>query len=246
MKINNIVVTFWFNKIVDIENKINYFETELSEYFHIIKSIGVSPSVTPEYPRLTATSDGGHTKLNVSMINLQLATSFDANFNNNYSECFNYIRQRVLKVYNLLTKELNINVLYSAILVLCEVDDSNPLNLIKQNLLSEKLDGNYCDIGVKIAEVVDEKYYRNFSFNTTKQITLKKKIDSNNSKIIFPLLSLTNAVVEKEGIVVNYEINDKYLFDTKENYSINSENLNSMLKIAEKDISDEILRKINK
>ena len=190
MKINNIVVTFWFNKIVDIENKINYFETELSEYFHIIKSIGVSPSVTPEYPRLTATSDGGHTKLNVSMINLQLATSFDANFNNNYSECFNYIRQRVLKVYNFLTKELNINVLYSAILVLCEVDDSNPLNLIKQNLLSEKLDGNYCDIGVKIAEVVDEKYYRNFSFNTTKQITLKKKIDSNNSEIIFPLLSL--------------------------------------------------------
>ena len=113
-------------------------------------------------------------------------------------------------------------------------------------MLSEKLDGNYCDIGVKIAEVVDEKYYRNFSFNTTKQITLKKKIDSNNSEIIFPLLSLTNAVVEKDGIVVNYEINDKYLFDTKENYSINSENLNSMLKIAEKDISDEILRKINK
>ena len=178
MKINNIVVTFWFNKVTDIKNKINYFENELNEYFHGINSIGVPADINPEYPRLTATSDGGHTKLNVSMINLQIATNFDSEFNSDYNKCFDYIKQRVLKIYSLLTQKLDISILYGAILVLCEVDDKNPMDLIKTNLLSKKLDGNYCESGVKIAEIIDNKYYKNLSFNTTKQITINKKLEA--------------------------------------------------------------------
>lgn len=246
MKINNIVVTFWFNKITDIKNKISYFESELNEYFHGINSIGVPADISPEYPRLTATSDSGHTKLNVSMINLQMVTNFDSEFNTNYNECFDYIKQRALKAYNLLTKKLNINVLYGAILVLCEVDDENPMNLIKTNLLSDKLNGNFCESGVKIAEIIDDKYYINLSFNTTKQITINKKIEGDQKDIILPLISLTNAAVEKEGVAISYEINDKYLFDNEEKHSLNLENLNSMLDIAEKDISNKIMKKINK
>lgn len=246
MRINNIVITFWFNKITDIKNKIDYFESELNEYFHGINSIGVPADISPEYPRLTAKSDGGHTNLNVSMINLQIATKFDSEFNTDYNKCFDYIKQRALKAYNLLTNILNINVLYGAILVLCEIDDENPMNLIKTNLLSNKLNGNYCESGVKIAEIVENKYYVNLSFNTTKQITVNKKLDSDQKKIILPLISLTNAVVEKEGIAISYEINDKYLFNNDEKYSLDLEHLNSMLDIAEKDVSNEIMKKINK
>ncbi len=246
MKLNNIVVTFWFNKVTDIKNKINYFEKELKEYFHGINSIGVPADINPEYPRLTATSDGGHTKLNVSMINLQIATNFDSEFNSDYDKCFDYIKQRILKIYNLLTKKIHVNILYSAILVLCEVDDNNPMNVMKTNLLSEKLNGNYCESGVKIAEIINNKYYKNLSFNTTKQITVNKKLDVGQSEVILPLISLTDAVVEKEGIAISYEINDKYLFDHEENYSLNLENLSSMLDIAKKDISNEITEKMNK
>ena len=246
MRINNIIVTFWFNKVIDIKNKIHCFENELSEYFHGISSIGVSADISPEYPRLTAISDCGHTKLNVSMINLQIATNFDAEFNSDYDKCFDYRKQRVLKTYDLLTQKLNIKVLYGAILVLCEVDDKNPMNLIKTNLLSKKLDGDYCESGVKIVEIIDNKYYKNLSFNTTKQVTINKQFDSSQREIIFPLISLTDAVVEKFGIAISYEINDKYLFDSKKHYSLNLENLKSMLDIAEKDVSKEIMKTINK
>ena len=246
MRINNIVVTFWFNKVTDIKNKINYFEDELKEYFHGINSIGVPADINPDYPRLTAISDSGHTKLNVSMINLQITTNFDKEFSSDYEKCFDYIKQRVLKIYNLLTKQLEINILYGAIFVLCEVDDKNPMDLIKGNLLSPKLDSNYCGLGVKIAEVIDNKFYKSLSFNTTKQITINKKLNASKTEIILPLISLTNAVVEKEGIAISYEINDKYLFDNEENYSMNLEILNSMLSIAREDISNEITKKINK
>ena len=120
------------------------------------------------------------------------------------------------------------------------------MDLIKTNLLSKKLDGNYCESGVKIAEIIDDKYYKNLSFNTTKQITINKKLEAGQREIIFPLISLTNSVVEKEGVAISYEINDKYLFDNEESYSMNLENLNSMLDIAEKDVSNEIMKKINK
>ena len=246
MKVNNILVTFWFNKVTDIKNKINYFESELSEYFHGINSIGVSADISPVYPRLTATSDGGHTKLNVSMINLQISTNFDSEFNSDYHKCFDYIKQRVLKAYDLLTQKLDIIVLYGAILVLCEVDDEDPMNLIKTNLLSEKLNGNYCESGVKIADIINNKYYRNLSFNTTKQLTINKIVDAGQGEIIFPLISLTDAIVEKEGIAISYEINDKYMFDNKENYSLNLEDLKAMLDIALKDVSKGIMEKINK
>lgn len=97
MKINSIVITFWFNKVTDIRHKIDCFETELKDYFHGINSIGVSANISPDYPRLTAISDGGHTKLNVSMINTQIITNFDDNYNTDYNKCFDYIKQRVKK-----------------------------------------------------------------------------------------------------------------------------------------------------
>ena len=55
----------------------------------------------------------------------------------------------------MLTQKLDVSILYGAILVLCEVDDKNPMDLIKENLLSEKLNGNYCESGVKIAEIIN-------------------------------------------------------------------------------------------
>lgn len=117
------------------------------------------------------------------------------------------------KIYSLLSNTLNISILYSAILVLCEVDENNPMNLIKTSLLSDKLEGDYCDTGVRIGEIIDDKFYKNFSFNTTKQITINKKIDADHREIILPLISLTNATIDKEGITITYEINDKYQFD---------------------------------
>lgn len=244
MKIKNIMVTFWFNKITDIKNKINYFEDDLSEYFHGINSIGVSADIDPLYPRLTATSDGGHTKLTVSMINLQITTSFDNEYNLDYSKCFKYIKERITKIYNLFSKTLKIDILYGAILVLCEIEEKNPMNVIKKNLLSEKLNGNYCESGVKIAEITDDKFYKNFSFNTTKEITIKKMLDNSQKEVIIPLISLRDATIEKESIIINYEINDKYSFDTKSNYNLNLDSLNTMLNIAQKDISIEITKKI--
>ena len=244
MGINSIIVTFWFNKVTDIKNKIEIFEEELNEYFHGINSIGVPADISPDYPRLTAISDGGHTNLKVSMINLQITTNFDKDYNCNYEDCFNYVRNRIFKIYNLLANKLDITVLYGAILAMCEVDCSNPMHIIKKNLLSQKLNGDYCDSGVRISEIIDNKFYENSSFNTTKQISIKKEI-GDFKNIIIPLISLNNAIVEKKGISISYELNDKYSFDNNDDYHLDYENLKQMITTAQENITNKILDKIS-
>lgn len=241
MKINDIVVTFWFNKVVDIKNKIDIFEKELSDYFHGINSIGVPADINPDYPRLTAISDGGHTKLNISMINLQLVTNYDSQYNTDYSKCFEYIEQRAIKIYETISTKLGLDILYSAIIVVCEVEDENPVSMIKDNLLSSKLSGTYCEIGVRTSETINDKYYRNIAINSAKQITLSKMIEPGQTEIIMPLISLAEANVDKESIMITYEINDKYSFDTNIKYKLNQLDFQEMLNEAKQDIEENIL-----
>lgn len=246
MKINNIVVTFWFNKVIDIKNKLNIFEEELKDYFHGINSIGVPADINPEYPRMTAVSDGGHTKLNISMINLQLMTNFDNNYNHDYSKCFEYIEERTLKIFEILSSKLGLNILYGAIMSMCEIDSNKPVNQIKDNLLSNKMTGDYCEAGIRTAEIINDKFYRNIVINSAKQITVTKKMEPGQNEIIMPLISLTESKVEKESIIINYELNDKYSFDTNSEYKLELSNFKEMISKAKKDIEEDLLKIINK
>lgn len=175
MKLNDIRVTFWFNKVVDIKNKLEIFESELKDFFHGINSVGVPADINPEYPRITAVSDGGHTRLNVSMINFQLFTNFDDNFNHDFSKCFEYVENRVLKLFEVLTENLKLKVLYGAIMTTCEVEHDNAVNLVKDNLLSKNVVRDFCDAGVSTSEVINEKFFCNVVIHSAKLITITKK-----------------------------------------------------------------------
>lgn len=245
MKINNIIITFWFNKIIDIKNKSTLFEAELKDFFNGINSIGVPADINPEYPRLTAISDGGHTNLNISMINVQLNTKFDNNYCSNYQMCFEYIKQRSEKIFEILSNKLNANIVYSAIMAICEIDDENPINVIKSHLLSEKLNEDYCETGVKIAQIIDKKYYENITINSAQQITITQKMESGQNEIIMPLISLANSKIEKRSLIINYEINDKYSFDKNSEYHLEKDNFMDMLSIAENNINSKINEIIN-
>ncbi len=241
MVLDNIIVTFWFNKVEDIKNKIDIFEQNLKQYFCGINTIGVPANIDPLFPRLNAISDGGHTKLNVSMINFQLDTKFDANYNSNYSKCFEYIKERAFKAYQLLTQELNLKIIYSAIMVSCEIKDSNPVATIQKSLLKENINKSYSNIGVKYSEVVENKFYRNIAFNSSKKVTIVKK-NTDDNEVIFSLIPLGKTNVEENSIKATYEFNDKYSFDNNENYSLEKSVFSKMLDIAEKEITNDILK----
>lgn len=71
-------------------------------------------------------------------------------------------------------------------------------------------------------------------------------MDPNQTDIIFPLISLRESRIDKESLLINYEITDKYLFDNDFNYNLNKDNLKEMLENAKNSINSNIFKIINK
>ena len=236
MKIKTIIVTMWFNRYNEIKNIYETLGQELSEYFPAFTMNNLPANLDPIIPRITATSKSGHSIFNMSNINIQLTTQYDDNFNENFDSCIEYIKVRAKKIYNILN-ENNINVLYSAVLVNLNKDEQNPIDSIQTNLLSSNIDNSILsEVGMRVSMQVEDKFYRIVTVNNSKDYSLQRQISPGKFEIIMPLISLRDAKMEEEYVSVNYELNDKYSFDTEENYKCNASTFDRMFDIVDNDI----------
>lgn len=245
MKIKNIIITMWFNRYNDIKNIYEVFGKKLNEYFPAFNMNNLSPNFDPLIPRITAKSKSGHSSFHMSNINIQLATKYDSNFNEDFDSCIEYIKIRAKKIYDILI-ENNINVLYSAIFLNLNKDMDNPIENIQKNLLSSNIDNSILtEVGMRVSMQVDNKFYRIITVNNSKDFSLQKQIAPGQVEIIMPLISLHDAKMEKEYMSINYELNDKYSFDNEQNYVCNKENFDRMFTLVENDVKSNIEKFLN-
>lgn len=245
MKINNIIVTLWFNRYNNIKNIYEVFNEKLNEYFPVFNMSNLPSNFDPMIPRINAKSKSGHSTLNMSNINLQLITEYDEKFNENFDSCIEYIKIRANKIYNILL-ENNIKILYSAILVNLNKDAENPINEIKETLLKQNVDSsNFSELGMRVSMEIENKFYRIITVNNRKDFSMQKEITPGQFEIIMPLISLYDAKIEKEYISINYELNDKYSFDKEKEYLCNEENFNRMFEVVENDLKVNIDKFLN-
>lgn len=245
MKIKTIIVTMWFNRYNDIKNIYEVFGQKLNEYFPAFSMNNLPANFDPIIPRISAKSRSGHSTLNMSNINIQLTTQYDDNYNENFDSCIEYIKSRAKTIYNILS-ENGINILYSAVLVNIIKDEENPIECIQNNLLSSNIDnGILSEVGMRVSMQVEDKFYRIITVNNSKDYSMQKQINPGQFEIILPLISLRDAKKENEYIAVNYELNDKYSFDTEENYNCNSVNFDRMFSVVESDVKSNIEQFLN-
>lgn len=236
MKINNIIVTMWFNRYNNMKNIYDSFNQELNEYFPVFNINNLPANFDPIIPRINAKSKSGHSTLNMSNINLQLITEYDEKFNENFDSCIEYIKIRAKNIYDILLKN-NIKILYSAILVNLNKDAENPIIDIKENLLNSNIEDNrISELGMRVSMQLEEKFYRIITVNNRKDFSMQKQIAPGQFEIIMPLISLYDAKMEKEYISINYELNDKYSFDKENEYLCSTEVFDRMFQIVENDI----------
>lgn len=245
MKIKTIIVTMWFNRYNDIKNIYEVFGQKLDEYFPAFSMNNLPANFDPIIPRITAKSKSGHSTFNMSNINIQLATQYDDNYNKDFDSCIEYIKERAKKIYDILS-ENGINILYSAVLVNINKDEKNPIDSIQKNLLSSNIDNSILsEVGMRVSMQIENKFYRIITVNNSKDYSMQKQINPGQFEIIMPLISLRDAKMENEYVAVNYELNDKYSFDTKENYNCNAETFDRMFNIVESDIKSNIEQFLN-
>ena len=234
MKYNVMNVTFWFNEIENVKQYQSILDEELKDYFSPFNLVGVPSNIDPIIPRITAITLGGHTTFNMSKINVQISTRFDGEFTNDFEKCFNYVKEKAEKVFDILINKCKLNILYSAIHINSEYEDSNPVEKIVNNIFNVDLKSKkLSEVGVKLSEKIDEKYYFVTTINDAKVVSFTKKIEQGvkTQNIIFPLISEKDVTVEKTVLSFDIEINDKCSFNTYDNYCTNRNIFNDIFDI---------------
>lgn len=238
MKYNMMNVTFWFNEVDNFKEYRNLLDEELNEIFTPFNFTGVPINFDPTIPRIVSNTIGGHTSFNMSKVNVQLSVHFDGDFIDDFKKCYSYTKEKALKVFEILTNKCGLNILYSAVYVNFEHEESNPVDKIVNDLFSMNIDSTkLSEIGIRMSEILDDKYYYIYSVNDAKVISITKKFEQSSKpqNIIIPLIPEKEITVEKKVLAYAIEINDKYNYNVIDEYSSSHEILEDIMdKCAQK------------
>ena len=234
MKYNLMKVTYWFNEIENVKEYQSILDKELNDIFSPFNLVGIPANLDSSIPRITTVTFNGHTTFNMSKINVQITTRFDGEFITNFENCYNYVKEKAEKVYDVLINECKLNILYMAISMNSELEDHNPVKKIVKNIFNNELkERNFSEVGVKLSEKIDDKYYFITTINDAKIVSFTKKIEQGvkNQSIIIPLISEKDVTIEKNVLSFDIEINDRCSFNLYSNYTTKKDTLNGMFDI---------------
>lgn len=240
MEIKNSIVTFWFQKQPNPKEYSEKLNEKLKDYFFEFNTIGVPANIDPAIPRMTAVSSSSHSNIEISLINAKLNTNFDNKYNDDCDLCIGYLKERALKVFEALL-ECGVSTIYSAIFINLEEKENEPAKKIIKYFLKNNI-SNINEVGIRLTQDINEKFYKIISVNNGKQMKIKKVFEPDNNEIIFPLVSLNDAEEIEEYLTTSIEINDRLSFNRNKEYISNKENLEEMFKIACEQMKKELSR----
>lgn len=241
MEIKNSIVTFWFQKQPNPKEYIDVLNEKLKEYFFEFSTIGVPANMDPAIPRMCADSGSSHSNVQISQISARLNTDFDDKYSSNCDMCIEYIEERALKIFEALL-ECGISTIYSAIFINLEEKSVDPAKKIIKYFLKNDDRQNINEVGIRLTETIDGKYYKCMSVNNGQQVKIRKVFESEREKVIFPLISLNDAEEVEDYLITTVEVNDKFSFNIDSNYTSNENNLKEMFTIISMQVKEELSR----
>lgn len=150
-------------------------------------------------------------------------------------------RNNALELYNILSDN-NIKVLYTSSTLSSVKKEDLPLNKFKE-VFNSKIDLNdLLEVNLKVTSIIDNQYTSTINIINNKQVGLTKMVDSKDRDIPYNLLSLGSCEIINEGFIFEYELSDRYLFDTTNDYSTSYFHVNKLLFT----LKDNFLKEISK
>lgn len=239
MKIKNSEVTFWFQKIANPKEYVESFNDKLNEYFYEFTVKGVPADISAFIPRMSSISKSSHSVIEISQVNAKLKTNFDSDFFEDYKKCIEYIKERALKLYEVLN-ENNISCVYTALFLNFEEKDDNAVSKIQKQFLKEQIDNSVEEIGIRYSQTIKEKYYKIVTYNNSYNVQLEKIIDNNSGEILLPLISLKEASSIENYLNFSIEINDKLSFNAFSNYKTSNDDLLEIFALMDNELEKEL------
>lgn len=223
MLIQGTSITVTYKKIQGIKKAYYNNEEILKEYFNEATVLPVPDDAPVEIPRIMIKTLHEHAQLNISPIAATFEVKYDAGFERNWKICSEYITERMIKVFeflNLLTDNnynyvgLISNVLYD------DISQGGADKLSKVLLNSKKIKGIY-DINIRYTFIEEQNMFVNITLQNARMF--KNGADPNSPGA----LKISEQMGESIGATI--DINDRYGFNTNDDYRTNSSKLQELI-----------------
>ena len=233
-------VHFPFNN--NIREHFFNLEKHFTDFQKPFTLVPLPPDAPVELPRIVATSKHGHSSLTICGNSAQLITRFDEAFNKDISKCTEYVRSKCSSIIGALSVISGIPnqatepiFYYSGITLTMTMDEtdgiSKPTEFINNNFSKLTTDLPTEEIQLRIAMVVKKTFYVNLMVQNNR---LFNGVPDERGSIA----SLQTAA---ENLQIILDINDRFAFNTIQNYKSSIEKVNSVTALVEEFASHHVV-----
>lgn len=223
--------TLFFPYKQNIREKLFELEKSFTDFQTPFTLVPLPADAPPEIPRIVAKTPHGHSTLLVNGNSIQLEIRYDANYNNDVTKCIEYMRERcrsVVSAIHILTDETESRSIYYAGIssdLVFDVGDgiNDPVLYLNDKFLKCSTNLPVTESNLRMAMVLYDKYYVNVMLQVEQ--SFEGQPDERGS-----LARLKKA---NSKLIASLDINDRYAFNTIDNYYSSVENIEKIADIIE-------------
>ena len=165
MRIANCVFSLIFQPIPEIRRSVFDIEDRLDGYVKPFQIYPIPDEAPFGLPRISATTESGHSTLTIAAQNAQVQTIFDDIFSNDFEKCLNYSKEKALALRNALSSMSGFAIEYAGLsaqlVVSADEFGARPVEFIKDTYLTVNSDLSLSDAAARLVYNVEEDYYLN-------------------------------------------------------------------------------------
>lgn len=221
--ISTCTFSLFFQPIPNIRREAFEIEAKLDGYMKPFQIHSVPDEAPFELPRISATTENGHSSLNIAAQSAQVLSRYDEAFSKDFAKSLNYSKSKALELYAALTTmpaiQLHFAGLAVQLLMSASEIGSSPVKFISDTYLKVSSKLPMSDASAKLVYKVGNDLYLNLevqkivltdplSINIGPDgISVVKKLQSNNEEMLAISIDFNNRLAFNEGRILGCDEN---------------------------------------
>lgn len=231
MTITNSVFSVNYLPVEELKKKFILAADILKPYFTEPTILPIPDNAPDDIPRATCQTTHGHSELVLTKKTLQFTTTYDNEFQSDWSRCRIYILDKIQTINELL-QLMDCTLTFSGLTtqILTDTTSKDGTSELVKKFSKVNTEKTIFDFGQKIVTVVDDIFFVNYQLNN---IRLYKGINGQN-EFTPGFLAGQN----ENHISVVIDINDRYDFNYHTDFKSDPSRLNQILALTDKAIKN--------
>ncbi|CUO54602.1 MULTISPECIES: hypothetical protein [Coprococcus] len=223
MLIKNTYISIKYKRVDNLKK--NYFINEdiLKDHFNEATVLPIPDDAPLEIPRIIIKSLNEHSQLNISPIAATLQINYNDGFEKDWKKCEQYIQQKMKIVFSFLNILTNNEYQYIGVITEVLLDEymRDGTQILARNLLKNNDYSSIYDLNIRYTFVEKHNIFVNIMLQNARLFKNGIETDAAGS------LSVDNQEAESIGAVI--DINDRYGYNTCNDYKTDSSKLDSII-----------------